>query len=60
MAVKCPKCQVENKNDAEFCKECGTRIEVACPKCGRLNHPSNKFCDKCGHNLAKDRGTRSR
>ena len=51
--MKCPKCQAENKEDADFCKECGTKIEVACPKCGRLNHPGNKFCDKCGHNLAK-------
>jgi class 3 adenylate cyclase len=51
--MKCPKCQAENKGDADFCNECGTKVEVACPKCGRLNRPGSKFCDKCGQNMAK-------
>ena len=25
---KCPKCGVENKNDAKFCNECGASFEV--------------------------------
>jgi hypothetical protein len=27
-----PKCQAENKEDADSYREFGTRIEVACPK----------------------------
>jgi class 3 adenylate cyclase len=49
--MKCPKCQTENKNEAKFCNECGTKLEVACPECGNLNRPGSKFCDACGHDL---------
>ena len=51
--MKCPKCQFENREDAEFCNKCGTKLEVACPKCDRVNAPGSIFCDKCGCALAE-------
>jgi len=53
--MKCPKCQAENREDAEFCGDCGITLEVACPKCGRSNPTSKKFCDKCGHSLGESK-----
>jgi len=53
--MKCPKCQTENKNEAKFCNECGTKLEVACPKCGNVNRPSSNFCDACGHDLGESK-----
>ena len=51
--MKCPKCQFENKQDAEFCMECGARLEAPCSNCGRTLPLVAKFCDKCGHDLRK-------
>ena len=51
MAVKCPKCQFENREGAEFCRKCGNRMEIACPKCNWGNLPGSNFCDKCGSPL---------
>jgi len=51
--MKCPKCQFENPKNAEFCVECGNRLDVLCPNCGSLNSPVYKFCKKCGQDLRK-------
>ncbi|GAF90897.1 unnamed protein product, partial [marine sediment metagenome] len=53
--MRCPKCRAENREDAEFCSDCGITLEVACPKCGRSNPTSKKFCDKCGHSLGESK-----
>ena len=52
--MNCPKCQFENRENAKFCKECGTNLETACLQCGRVYEPGSKFCDQCGHKLAPD------
>ena len=49
--MKCPKCQFDNPDDARFCNECGSKLELVCTKCGKANPPSSKFCNACGHNL---------
>ena len=49
--MKCPKCQFENPDDAQFCIECGNSIEFHCPKFGVVNPYAGKFCKVCGHNL---------
>jgi len=49
--MKCPKCQFENPEVANFCVECGGKLEKICPECSFNNSPSFKFCAKCGHNL---------
>ena len=49
--MKCPKCQFDNPEDAEFCNECGNKLEIICSACGRMNPLGSKFCNKCGHSL---------
>ena len=49
--MKCPKCQFENREDAKFCNECGSKLEIACSSCGKINPLSSKFCNECGYNL---------
>ena len=50
--MKCPKCQTENPDDAQFCIECGKRMEFHYPKCEAITPPTGKFCKACGHNLS--------
>jgi len=49
--MKCPKCQFESPEGAQYCVECGARLEATCPKCGFANSPTYKFCAKCGQPL---------
>ena len=51
--MECPHCQTINREDAEFCKECGTSLqeEILCPQCGYSNTFDSKFCNKCGSSL---------
>jgi class 3 adenylate cyclase/tetratricopeptide (TPR) repeat protein len=49
--MKCPKCQLENRERANFCNECGYKFESTCPKCGATNRVGSKFCDECGSKL---------
>jgi eukaryotic-like serine/threonine-protein kinase len=51
--MKCPHCQGENREGAEFCGKCGKSLssEQACPQCKHLNPTENTFCDRCGQHL---------
>jgi len=49
--MKCPKCQLDNREGAKFCNECGHKFEQTCPKCGVTNRVGSKFCDECGYNF---------
>ncbi len=49
--MKCPKCQYENPEVANFCVKCGGKLEIICPECDFSNEPGFRFCAKCGHNL---------
>lgn len=51
--MKCSNCQYNNPNEAKFCGECGTKLELKCHICGRENPPTNKFCYECGHNFSE-------
>jgi tetratricopeptide (TPR) repeat protein len=53
--MKCPHCQFENRDEAEFCGDCGKplRQEIICPQCRTVNPSGRKFCDKCGQPLIK-------
>ncbi|MBW1787360.1 MAG: zinc ribbon domain-containing protein [Deltaproteobacteria bacterium] len=51
--MKCPSCQTDNETNANFCNECGAKLEVACLGCGKTNRPGSKFCNGCGHALAE-------
>jgi ribosomal protein L40E len=51
--MKCPKCQLENRKEAIFCRSCGASLvnDISCPNCEASNPPDSKFCEKCGRNL---------
>ncbi|MDY6837603.1 MAG: AAA family ATPase [Thermodesulfobacteriota bacterium] len=51
--MKCSHCQFENREDAKFCNECGSRLECTCLECGKVNPHGSKFCDECGCGLAE-------
>ncbi len=48
--MKCPNCQAENREDAQFCGECAQppQSETAWQNCGRVNLPGREFCDLSG------------
>ena len=48
--MKCPRCQQNNLQGANFCIECGKslQLEPACHHCGHTNPQGGKFCDECG------------
>ena len=50
--MKCQNCQYDNRENAKFCKKCGTKLELVCPACGYPVEPDSIFCDECGHNLS--------
>jgi predicted amidophosphoribosyltransferase len=49
----CSKCQTENPEINEFCRECGSKLSHVGPQCGRNVLPEDKFCGKCGTDLRK-------
>src|SRR5210317_734407 len=49
--MNCPKCKLENRESAKFCKECGADLEIACSECGTVYESGSKFCDGCGYDL---------
>src|SRR5262249_15138316 len=44
----CPRCLVQNREGARFCRECGVAFVTACSNCGVTVQPDSKFCDQCG------------
>jgi len=53
--MKCPKCQVENRESAKFCKKCGDKLEMVCASCGNPCEQDSIFCDECGYNLSESK-----
>ncbi|MBI2935446.1 MAG: zinc ribbon domain-containing protein, partial [Chloroflexi bacterium] len=51
--MRCSACSVENAADANFCENCGHRLERACSRCGQPVAPNAKFCKSCGLSLAE-------
>lgn len=64
MAKICSTCQAENRDEAQFCRACGTPLEAAapfhdaipaagisCAECGFVNKAGVRYCAKCGVNL---------
>jgi class 3 adenylate cyclase/tetratricopeptide (TPR) repeat protein len=51
--MECPKCQINNRDGAIFCRKCGAsfKTDILCPNCEALNLPDSSFCEKCGKNL---------
>ncbi len=63
--MKCPKCGLENRSNARFCKQCGQPLQMQqpippthppplptiCPACGAAAKPGAQFCLRCGKPL---------
>jgi class 3 adenylate cyclase/tetratricopeptide (TPR) repeat protein len=50
--MQCPRCQAQNRQGAQFCRECGAHFEAVCPACGAKTEPGSRFCDSCGGDLS--------
>src|SRR5262245_56327403 len=48
LAVRCPKCDRENRAEAAFCDGCGSSLAPECPSCGSKLRADARFCDACG------------
>jgi len=53
--MECSECQFVNREEAKFCKKCGSKLELSCPSCGHPYQGGSIFCDECGCNLESDR-----
>jgi hypothetical protein len=51
--MQCPQCQVENRDTAKFCEECGSKLARTCPACSQEVNPRAKFCPECGSPLVE-------
>ena len=49
--MTCPKCQIENTNEARFCSGCGTQLRTFCTSCGK-EATGGKFCKACGSSIS--------
>jgi class 3 adenylate cyclase/tetratricopeptide (TPR) repeat protein len=54
--MKCLRCQLENREGAKFCLECGEKLELKCPECGKTLPFKAKFYDECGSDLKRPKG----
>ncbi len=50
--MRCPRCQYENRPQAEFCEECATPLSRVCSNCCTPLSPTAKFCPECAHPVA--------
>ncbi len=55
--MQCVQCQHEAPPDAEFCPDCGAKIELICSYCGTGNAISHSFCKRCGRRLDAGKST---
>jgi class 3 adenylate cyclase/tetratricopeptide (TPR) repeat protein len=51
--MQCSRCHYEAPDDAEFCPDCGIKLELICSGCGAGNATLHKFCKKCGRPLGR-------
>ena len=50
--MKCPNCKSENREELNFCEECGARLEIECPSCKSKIPLGKNFCGHCGSDLS--------
>src|SRR5439155_11559102 len=48
LCMQCPRCRQDNRDEAKFCRECGTAFGVSCATCGSHLKAESKYCDNCG------------
>jgi hypothetical protein len=74
MSKLCSVCGTENREEAQFCRACGTAFSAAkaaaataadgsaanvCAECGFQNKPGIRYCANCGMSLARRRADTS-
>ena len=47
MAMTCPRCQHDNRDDARFCPDCGARLTLPARSVAQ-NCAGERFCGSCG------------
>jgi class 3 adenylate cyclase len=47
-SVHCSRCGKENRDDARFCRGCGSPLAPTCSACGAAVLEDAAFCDRCG------------
>ena len=55
--MRCPSCNLDNREGRKFCAGCGTALGWACPACGYANAAGEGFCGGCGKAEAKATGS---
>lgn len=49
--MKCPNCQTENREGANFCTRCGTPLALVCGVCHTPAEEGDVYCANCGAHL---------
>ena len=49
--MKCPKCESDNRERVNFCKECGAKFKLVCISCKAQIPLGKKFSRECDQNL---------
>jgi len=49
--MKCPECNTENRDDANFCTKCGTTLRYVCNRCYTPAQEGDIYCTNCGSKL---------
>src|SRR5260221_12005469 len=57
-AMRCPQCDLDNREERKFCAGCGGGLGWACLACGFANDAGDRFCGGCGKPAAGE-GTTS-
>ena len=55
--MRCRACDLENAQDASFCRSCGKPLALLCDHCGRAVRSDSRFCDGCGQPVHPTTGT---
>jgi class 3 adenylate cyclase/tetratricopeptide (TPR) repeat protein len=46
--MQCPRCRLNNRDEARFCRACGTAVRPVCSVCGSNLAAESRYCDNCG------------
>ena len=52
--MKCLQCETENREEANYCQNCGEMLGKQCQHCGKTSLPAAKYCDTCGKPLSEN------